>query len=85
MPEKLIGKITHYFSHLGVSVVELKEGELKVGDTVHIKGHTTDLMQKVDSLQIEKNPVEKIGPGESAGLKVTDHVRDNDEVYLVEE
>lgn len=85
MPEKLIGKITHYFSHLGVGVIELKEGELKAGDTIHIKGHTTDVTQQVDSLQIDKKPVEKIGPGESAGLKVTDHARDGDEVYLVRE
>lgn len=84
MPEKLIGKITHYFSHIGVGVIELTEGELKVGDTIHIKGHTTDFTQKIDSLQIDKKPVDKIGPGESAGLKVTEHVRDNDQVFLVE-
>jgi len=85
MPEKLIGKITHYFSQIGVGVIQIKEGKLKVGDTIHIKGRTTDLIQKIDSLQVDKAPVEKIGPGESAGLKVTDHVRDHDEVYLVEE
>jgi len=85
MPEKLVGKIKHYFSHLGVGVIELKNGVLKVGDTIHIKGNTSDLTQKIESLQIEKQQVEKIGPGESAGLKVTDHVRDNDDVYLVEE
>lgn len=84
MPEKLIGKITHYFSKIGVGVIELKTGELKVGDSIRIKGETTDLTQAVDSLQIDKKPVEKIGPGESAGLKVSDHVRENDEVYLVE-
>lgn len=84
MPEKLIGKITHYFSKIGVGVIELKTGELKAGDTIHIKGETTDLTQSVDSLQIDKKPVEKIGPGESAGLKVSNHVRENDEVFLVE-
>lgn len=84
MPEKLIGKITHYFSKIGVGVIELKTGELKVGDTIHIKGETTDLTQSVDSLQVDKKPVEKIGTGESAGLKVTNHVRENDEVFLVE-
>ena len=85
MPEKLIGKITHYFSNIGVGVIELSEGELKVGETIHIKGSTTDLNQKVESLQVDKKPVDKIGVGESAGLKVSDHVRENDEVYLVEE
>jgi len=85
MPEKLIGHITHYFSNLNVGVIELTEGELKAGDKIHVKGHTTDFEQTVDSLQVDNEPVEKIGVGESAGLKVADHAREHDEVYLVTE
>lgn len=84
MPEKFIGKIKHYFSAIGVGVIELSKGELKVGDTIHVKGHSTDFTQQVESLQIDKKSVDKIGVGESAGLKVSEHVRDNDDVYLVE-
>ena len=81
--EKLIGKITHYFGKISVGVVELTGGELKVGDKIHIKGSSTDLEQIVDSLQIDKQSVDKIGVGESAGLKVDGPVKENDEVYLV--
>lgn len=85
MPEKLIGQITHYFGNIGVGVIELKEGELKAGDTIHIKGNSTDFEQTIDSLQVDKKPVDKIGIGESAGLKVAEKVKENDEVYLVTE
>jgi len=85
MPEKLIGKITHFFGNLGVGVVELTGGELKVGDKIHVKGHKTDFEQEVVSLQIEKDKVDSIKAGESAGLKVDDKVKVNDEVYLVTE
>jgi len=85
MPEKLIGKITHYFGNLEVGVVELSDGELKVGDKIHIKGNQTDFEQEVTSLQVEKNSVDVIKVGESAGIKVNDRTRENDEVYLVTE
>ena len=85
MPEKLVGKITHYFGNLGVGVVELTDGELKVGDKIHIKGNQTDFEQEVTSLQVDKNSVAVIKVGESAGLKVGEKVRENDEVYLVTE
>lgn len=86
MPEeKLIGKITHYFGKISVGVIELTEGKLKVGDKIHIKGGGTDLEQTVDSLQIDKQPVDKIGVGESAGLKVDGPVKENAQVYLVTE
>ena len=85
MPEKLIGKISHFFGNLGVSVVELTDGELRVGNKIHIKGNKTDFEQEVVSMQIEKDKVDSIKAGESAGLKVDDKVKVNDEVYLVTE
>lgn len=83
MPEQLVGTITHYFGKIGVGVVAINNGELKVGDRIHLKGHTTDFEQTVDSLQVEKQTVDKIGVGESAGLKVAQPVKEHDAVYLV--
>jgi len=83
--EEEIGKITHYFSKINVGVIETTKGELRVGDTIHIKGHTTDLYQKVQSLQVENSPVDAVRVGESAGLKVESPVRVNDLVLKVTE
>lgn len=83
--EEEIGKITHYFSKINVGVIEITKGELCVGDTIHIKGHTTDFYQKVQSLQVEHSPVDVIHVGESAGLKVESPVRENDLVLKVTE
>ena len=80
--EKKIGKVTHYFTKIGVAIVNLGS-ELKVGDTIHIKGHTSDFTQPVDSMQIEHEQVEKAGKGKSIGLKVKEHVREGDVVYAV--
>jgi putative protease len=85
MEEKEIGRITHYFSKIGVAVIELTNGTLSVEDTIHIKGHTTDLAQKVESLQIEHEQVQTIKVGDAAGIKVKDHVREHDIVYKVQE
>lgn len=83
MPEKEIGKISHYYTNIGVGVIELT-GTLKVGDTIHIKGATSDFTQKVDSMQIEHENVETAKKGQAIGLKVDEHVREGDVVYKVE-
>ena len=80
--EVRIGKVTHYWDHIGAAGIELT-GELKVGDKIHIKGHTTDIEQPVGSIQIEHVQVDKAGAGDSIGIKVIDHVREHDDVYLV--
>jgi translation elongation factor EF-1alpha len=82
-PGSAIGTITHYFGHLSVAAVAL-EAQLKVGDRIHIRGHTTDLVQQVDSLQIEHAAVQQAGPGDDVALKVNDHVRIGDHVYREE-
>ena len=81
--EEEIGRITHYFSKINVGVLEITKGELKVGDTIRIKGHTTDYYQKLDSLQIEHVNVDSIKKGQSAGLKVDGPVREHDLVFKV--
>lgn len=84
MPEEEVGKISDYFAKIGVAAIELT-GSLSVGDTIHIKGHTTDFEQKIDSMQIEHQSVEKANPGDSIGIKVKDRVRGHDVVYKVTE
>ena len=85
MPDTEIGKVTHYFGKIGVAAIEITQGTLRVGDTIHIKGHTSDFTQTVDSMQIENASVEEASAGESVGIKVADHAREHDVVYKVEE
>lgn len=83
--EKEIGKITHYFSKINVGILELSKGTLQVGDTIHIKGHTSDFYQKIESMQLEHDPVDKVKLGEPVGIKVENSVRENDVVFKVTE
>jgi Elongation factor Tu domain 2 len=80
-PGKRIGIVTHYFGHVSVAIVRLESGTLRVGDMIHIRGHTTDFEQKVESLQVDHAPVTEVGPKDDFGLKVIEHVRENDVVY----
>ena len=83
MPEKKIGKIAHYYTNINVGVIELT-GVLKVGDTIHIKGATSDFTQKIESMQMEHEDIQKAKKGQAIGLKVSEPVRENDVVYKVE-
>lgn len=83
--EELIGKITHYFGKIEVGIIEITKGSLAVGDTIHIKGTSTDFEQKVDSMQIEHEQINKAKKGDVIGLKVKDKVREGDEVYKIVE
>jgi translation initiation factor IF-2 len=83
MAEEEIGRVTHYFSHIQVAAIEITNGSMRVGDTIHVKGHTTDFTQTVDSMQIEKQAVQEATVGQSVGIKVPDHAREHDMVYKV--
>jgi putative protease len=78
--KKLIGKVAHYFTKIGVGVIELSD-ELEVGDRISIEGMTTNLQQTVDSMQIEHENVKSAGSGQSIGIKVEQRVREGDLVY----
>ena len=82
MKEKEIGRVSGYFSHVEVAAIKLS-ASLKVGDKIHIKGHTTDFEQKVKGIQIEKEKIEKAKKGDHIGIKVSEKVRPNDPVFLV--
>jgi len=85
MEEKKVGEIIKYFGKINVAAIRLSEGSLKVGDTIHMVGHTTDITQTIDSMQIENKNVQEAGPGADIGIKVKDRVREHDVVYKVVE
>lgn len=78
-----IGVVTHYYSHLSVAIIRMESGSLREGDFIHIKGHTTDFSQRVESMELDHVHVSEVRPGESFGLKVKDHAREHDVVYKV--
>ena len=83
MGEEEIGHISHFFPKISVAVIQVTAGSLKVGETIRIKGHTSDFTQMVDSLQMEHLQVPEVKAGGSAGLKVKEHVREGDKVFRV--
>jgi hypothetical protein len=82
-PGERIGIVTHYYGNVSVAVIKLESASLRVGDTIHIRGHTSDFAQRVESLQIGHAPVSEVGPNDDFGLKVVAHVREHDIVYKV--
>jgi putative protease len=79
-PAEAVGTVTHYFSHLSVAAVQLT-APLALGERIHIRGHTTDLVQDVASMEVGHRKVEHAGPGDDVALRVADHVRDHDLVF----
>ena len=82
MPEEVIGKVTDFFSRPVVAGIELT-ATLKLGDKIHIKGHTTDMEFTVDSMQINNVDVNQAKAGDDVGVKVSERVRRGDTVYKV--
>ena len=84
LQEQRIGVVTHYYSHLSVVAIQLEPGAtLRVGDVIHIHGHTTDFTQRVESLEVNRASVAEVGPNDDFGLKVIDHAREHDVVFKV--
>ena len=82
MAEIEIGRVNGFFAKISVAGIELS-GDLLVGDSIHIAGHTTDLRQTVDSMQVDNEAVDSAGSGASIGIKVTERCRKGDRVYKV--
>jgi len=82
MPEIEIGKITHYYGHISVAIIQLSD-LMKVGDNIHIKGHTSDFTQEVSSMQIEHNDVTEAKAEDLVGIKVAQKVHPSDKVFKV--
>ena len=81
--EEAIGTVTHYYSHLGVAVVQINKGTLRTGNTIHVKGHVTDFTQAVESMEYEHQHIDQAAAGQSVGLKVKDHAREHDIVFVL--
>jgi translation initiation factor IF-2 len=79
--EEEIGKVTHFFPKVSAAGIEITAGTLKVGDTIHIKGHTSDFTQAVDSMQVENQAVEEAKVGDLVGIKTKERAREHDVVY----
>ena len=79
-----VGKVTHFYSHICVAVMQLNE-ELKLGDKIHISGHSTDFVQRVTSIEVEHHPVVWVKPGDNVAVKVVEPVREHDIVYRIVE
>ena len=80
-PGERIGIVTHYYGNPMVAIVKLEAGTLRIGDSIHIRGHTSDFSQRVESLQVEHAAVNEVGPNDDFGMKVVQHVREHDVVY----
>jgi putative protease len=82
MPKSLknVGEVIHYFTRIGVAVVDLS-GSLKLGDRIAIKGMTTNYEMTVTSMQVKGADIEEAGAGDDVGMKVDDRVRQGDLVY----
>jgi putative protease len=77
-----IGQVTHYYDHVQAAVLALTD-VIRVGDTIHILGHSTDFKQEVASLQIEHQPVNEAGPGQNVALKVVQRAHPHDSVFKI--
>jgi selenocysteine-specific translation elongation factor len=82
MPEIEIGVVKDFFAHPVVAGIDLT-GEVRLGDTIHIKGHTTDLQMDIGSMQVDRQDVEAAQAGQSIGVKVPERVRAGDRVFKV--
>ena len=81
--DKPIGEVVAFFRIPVVAVIKLTQGSLKVGDTIWIYGHTTNIKQTIASMQINHKPVAQIRKGAEAGIKIPSRARRGDRIYLL--
>lgn len=85
MKEIEVGKVSHYYTRIGVAAIKILNDNLKIGDKIHIKGHTTDLKQEIQSMQKEHQQIESASIGDEIGIKVNEPVREGDKVFKIVE
>jgi hypothetical protein len=83
MPEQLVGTVTHYFKGPSVAVVVLTAGEIAVGDTVRFLGHTSDFTERITSMEVDHQKVERAAAGHEVAVQVVARVRQHDQVFKV--
>jgi putative protease len=83
MAEQLIGTVTHFFKGPSVAVVQLSEGDLAVGDEIHIMGHTSDFTERVTSMEVDHDKIEQAKVGDQVAIRVVERARPHDQVFKV--
>ncbi|MBI1909235.1 MAG: translation elongation factor-like protein [Deltaproteobacteria bacterium] len=83
MPEEEVGFVEHWFGNVGVAAIKVTNGKIKVGDTLHFKGHTSDFQEPVASIQIEHKSVPEAKKGDDIGIKVSQKAHEHDKVFKV--
>lgn len=83
MKDEKIGFVSNYYSKISVAAIEMTDGTVSLGDTLHFLGHTTNFESKVDSMQIEHKSVKEAKKGESVGVKISEKARRGDNVYKI--
>ncbi len=83
MSEQLVGTVTHYFRQPSVAVVHVDEGQLNVGDEIHVLGRTTDFTEKIFSMEVDHRKVEHAGVGEEIAIQVVARTRRHDQVFRI--
>ncbi len=78
--EAFVGRIIHYYPRINVGIVELTDGEINLGDVIHVQGKQTNLVQPVDSLQLDHQNISHADKGRRVGIKLQDRVRNHDQV-----
>ena len=85
MPEETqVGTVMQFFAKPSVAAIEITSGGIAIGDTIRIVGATTDFEQKIESMEIERKPVQSATVGQAVGVKVKDRVRPHDRVLKIE-
>lgn len=79
--KKVAAVVIHHFSKIKVVVLKLRT-KIKVGDTLHFIGHTSDFKQKVVSMQMDHASIKSASTGQEIGLRIKSRVRINDKVFL---
>jgi len=82
--EMEIGKVIEFFAKPSVAAITITAGSLSLGDRLRFKGATTDFEQKIESMEIDRKPVQAVGVGQSVGIKVKERVRPNDRVFKLQ-
>ncbi len=81
--EVSLGEVEDYFGHIGVIALTLKD-KLNLGESIHVRGHTTDITQKINSMQIDRAAIQNAKKGDSVGIKIEGKCRKGDKVFRLD-
>jgi translation initiation factor IF-2 len=83
LSEEQVGIVRNFFSRISVAAIEITGDSLNIGDTVRVKGAGTDFIQKVESMEIDRKPIQKAEKGMAVGIKIGERTRPGDLVFKV--